>query len=152
MEFLSGLRSDDLGTVLLSLHQLNETLTIGTGTIPGGVVIPQLLQRMSDTNSEVVLLACRALNTIIDIDPRTVSFIADSGAVPVLCAQLRVMTDADVAEQCLKWCVAARRATPRAFRTCRLTRRGAAQHASSGTGFPQPAAAGWRAGGFAGVP
>ena len=47
------------------------------------------------------LLSCRALNTIIDINPRACELILP--AVPTLCSRLANLDDIDVAEQCAKW-------------------------------------------------
>jgi len=48
-----------------------------------------------------VLLSCRALNTIIDINPRACDLILP--AVATLCERLLKPDDIDVTEQCMKW-------------------------------------------------
>ncbi|XP_023527252.1 E3 ubiquitin-protein ligase UPL4-like isoform X1 [Cucurbita pepo subsp. pepo] len=55
-----------------------------------------------DSNSEIVLLALRALTYLCDAYPRASSFIVRHGGVPALCQRLGVIVYLDVAEQCLQ--------------------------------------------------
>lgn len=104
---MAGLEAfDDPGRLLMCLHELNHLLLRGAeglnlGRILGAVT--QILSRMQG-NSQIAVLACRALNNLIDLEPGITSNIAGDGvALPVLCQKLVHLTDMDVAEQCIKW-------------------------------------------------
>ena len=57
-----------------------------------------------DSNSEIVLLALRALTYLCDAYPRASSFIVRHGGVPALCQRLGVIVYLDVAEQVISSC------------------------------------------------
>lgn len=52
-----------------------------------------------------MLLACRALNTVLDISPNVAKGRLILEVVPKLCQKLLNIDDIDVAEACAKWSV-----------------------------------------------
>ena len=107
---MEGLTSfEDQGRLLMCMHELNHELLRGGDHIRLSQVLPavlKVLQVCSSANSEIAVLAVRALNTIIDLEPRVTSSIASGPTLRILCERLVDLTDMDVAEQCIKWYVA----------------------------------------------
>lgn len=131
MQLAAILDATDVGRQIAALEEVNSALYTqhGHGGLKLGEVIPVLVKAFSTTHSlEVVsaasqhrgestdhrqvdpgtccpgpqvLLACRGLNTAIDINPRACDLILP--VVPTLCEKLADMHDIDIAEQCVKW-------------------------------------------------
>jgi len=102
MEAVAGLGSDDGAVVMHSLRDLNTVLTLGQADVPIQPLVPALLKVMSSQpEAEAVLLAARALNLVLDIEPRSCRVLIGHDGLPVLVEKLVLFQDFEVAEQCL---------------------------------------------------
>lgn len=104
---LKGLWGDDVdaSSQLLCLHELNHALALGHGNnVRSAAYIPALakLLKKPSTNFEVTLLALRAMNNILDLQPLCGEVVVAFDILPVLCAKLNNIQDLDIAAQSLK--------------------------------------------------
>jgi len=93
----------DDGVQLQALDTLNRALSMGSQLdLRISLYLPALLRVVAEGgNSEIVLLAIRCVNQIIDIEPRAGASVLSEGGHVTLCAKLLAMQDLDVAEQCV---------------------------------------------------
>lgn len=105
MEGLS--QFEDHGRLLMCMHELNHELLRGGQNIRISSSLEAVLRVLDRCggNAEIAVLAARALNTIIDLEPRVTASLAtnSSGTLRVLCRRLMDLTDMDIAEQCINW-------------------------------------------------
>ncbi|KAK9803385.1 hypothetical protein WJX72_003423 [[Myrmecia] bisecta] len=100
-------QEDDEPVQLDALNQLCELLSISTeeslSMFPVEQLVPILVQLLnSETNSEVMLLAARALTFLADVMPSSCSSIVRHGAIGAFCARLLTIEYIDLAEQSLQ--------------------------------------------------
>ena len=103
---LAGLKADDDGRQLVALSELCELLSIGTeeslSALSVDVFVPLLVQLLrKEHNSEIMLLASRAMCHVMDVHPSSAAAIVHYDAVPILCEKLLSIEYIDLAEQCL---------------------------------------------------
>ena len=89
---LAGLKADDDGRQLVALSELCELLSIGTeeslSALSVDVFVPLLVQLLrKEHNSEILLLASRAMCHVMDVHPSSAAAIGYD-AVPILAAPL----------------------------------------------------------------
>jgi len=94
----------DRGNVLMCMHELNHELLRGGDHVRISIVLPLVTRVMlsCQENQDISILAVRALNTIIDLEPRVTGSISPE-VLEFLCHKLTDLTDMDMAEQCIKW-------------------------------------------------
>lgn len=102
---LIGLRADgEEGRQLEALSSLCELLSIGTedslSSFSVDAFVPVLVNLLNcEYNSDIMLLAARALTHLTDVLPNACQTIVHYGAVPAFCARLLTIEYIDLAEQ-----------------------------------------------------
>ena len=102
---LQGLRDGDEIQILSSLQTLNETLAMASGelTIHHAIFVRPLVELLCHFNADITLLTLRALNNILDLEPRATYMILRVNALPLLVEQLMQVSDVDVVEESFKF-------------------------------------------------
>ncbi|KAK9798991.1 hypothetical protein WJX73_009807 [Symbiochloris irregularis] len=104
---LVQLRQDDEIQQLDGLGQLCELLSVSTeeslSVVPVESLVPVLVNLLNvEHNSDIMLLAARALTFMADVMPSSCSSIVRCNAVPAFCARLLSIEYMDLAEQSLQ--------------------------------------------------
>lgn len=100
---LEGLSATgDHARQVVALNELNQILSLHQGELSVYPWVGALANLLTSGNTEILLLTCRAINNIIDIDPHSCGALVDGGVLPNLADKLLNLVDIDVAEQCLK--------------------------------------------------